>query len=110
MSDARGQLAEHLKFFAELGVVGINSDPRWSKRPEAADDVHRPSAIGNRVSDSEAPLRVFGSASEALAAVREEIGSACTRCKLHTLGRQQVVFGVGNPDADLMFVGEAPGA
>ena len=35
---------------------------------------------------------------------------ACTRCKLHTLGRKQVVFGVGNPDADLMFVGEAPGA
>ena len=34
----------------------------------------------------------------------------CTRCKLHTLGRKQVVFGVGNPNADLMFVGEAPGA
>ncbi len=34
----------------------------------------------------------------------------CTRCKLHTLGRTQIVFGVGNPDADLMFVGEAPGA
>jgi DNA polymerase len=31
------------------------------------------------------------------------------RCKLATLGRKQVVFGVGNPDADLMFVGEAPG-
>ncbi len=34
--------------------------------------------------------------------------SACTRCRLHE-GRTQVVFGVGNPDADLMFVGEAPG-
>ncbi|MCR4374096.1 MAG: uracil-DNA glycosylase, partial [Acidobacteria bacterium] len=34
----------------------------------------------------------------------------CTRCKLHTLGRQQVVFGVGNPNAELMFVGEAPGS
>jgi DNA polymerase len=29
---------------------------------------------------------------------------------LHTLGRTQVVFGVGNPEAELMFVGEAPGA
>jgi DNA polymerase len=29
---------------------------------------------------------------------------------LHTLGRQQIVFGVGNPRAQLMFVGEAPGA
>jgi DNA polymerase len=34
----------------------------------------------------------------------------CTRCKLCTLGRKQVVFGVGDPNAQLMFVGEAPGA
>jgi DNA polymerase len=34
--------------------------------------------------------------------------SACTRCRLSE-GRTQVVFGVGNPDAELMFVGEAPG-
>jgi uracil-DNA glycosylase len=39
-----------------------------------------------------------------------EIGPDCSRCKLHTLGRKQVVFGVGNPNADLMFVGEGPGA
>jgi uracil-DNA glycosylase family 4 len=32
----------------------------------------------------------------------------CTKCRL-AQGRTQVVFGVGNPDADLMFVGEAPG-
>ncbi len=35
--------------------------------------------------------------------------STCTRCKLSGMGRTQVVFGVGNPDADLMFIGEAPG-
>ena len=34
--------------------------------------------------------------------------SGCTRCRL-AQGRTQVVFGVGNPHADLMFVGEAPG-
>lgn len=34
--------------------------------------------------------------------------AACTRCRLAE-GRTQVVFGVGDPDADLMFVGEAPG-
>ena len=34
--------------------------------------------------------------------------AACTRCPL-AAGRTQVVFGVGDPDADLMFVGEAPG-
>ncbi len=34
----------------------------------------------------------------------------CQRCKLAKLGRNQVVFGVGNPHASIMFVGEAPGA
>jgi DNA polymerase len=40
--------------------------------------------------------------------IREEIGD-CTRCKLHA-GRTHIVFGVGNPNARLMFVGEGPGA
>jgi DNA polymerase len=35
---------------------------------------------------------------------------ACTRCKLAEAGRTQVVFGVGDPDTDLLFIGEAPGA
>jgi DNA polymerase len=41
--------------------------------------------------------------------IRHDLGE-CTRCKLSGLGRRQIVFGVGNPSADLMFVGEAPGA
>ena len=44
---------------------------------------------------------------ERLALIRKELGD-CTRCKLH-MQRTTLVFGVGNPDADLMFVGEAPG-
>lgn len=42
-----------------------------------------------------------------LSALRDFIGE-CTRCKLAPL-RTNIVFGVGNPKADLMFVGEAPG-
>jgi uracil-DNA glycosylase family 4 len=34
--------------------------------------------------------------------------AVCTRCRL-SAGRTQVVYGVGNPDADLMFIGEGPG-
>ena len=45
----------------------------------------------------------------ALAAIREVIGD-CTRCKLHKQGRKQIVFGVGNSHAQVMFIGEAPGA
>lgn len=45
----------------------------------------------------------------ALRAIREELGD-CTRCPLHAQGRKQIVFGVGNPNAEIMFIGEAPGA
>jgi DNA polymerase len=45
----------------------------------------------------------------ALKLIREDLGD-CTRCKLHKLGRKQIVFGVGNPRSELMFVGEGPGA
>ena len=41
-------------------------------------------------------------------ALRDTVAS-CTRCSLHA-SRTQTVFGVGNPDADWMFIGEAPGA
>ena len=44
----------------------------------------------------------------ALEAIREDIGD-CMRCALHK-GRNSIVFGVGNPAARLMFVGEGPGA
>ncbi len=44
---------------------------------------------------------------DTLLRIREDIGD-CTRCKLHK-GRTKIVFGTGNPNADLMFVGEGPG-
>ena len=40
--------------------------------------------------------------------VRDELGN-CTRCKLSN-GRKNIVFGSGNPNADLVFIGEGPGA
>ena len=104
----RDQLIEHLKFAKELGVSGVSADPAWRERTSGsvrlqADDAG-PAEAGHYLPMVDALTPV-----EALAAVRAYIGD-CTRCKLHTLGRTQVVFGVGNPEADLMFVGEAPGA
>ena len=98
MPDARQQIADHLRFYAELGVTGVNT--RAAHAPRTADHGPRPTA----------PASVFANAAEALKAIQTEIGPDCSRCKLHTLGRKQVVFGVGDPNADLMFVGEAPGA
>ncbi len=45
---------------------------------------------------------------DSLEKIRVDIGPDCTRCKLHK-ARTQVVFGVGNPKAELVFVGEGPG-
>ncbi len=47
---------------------------------------------------------------ETIEHIRAEIGPDCTRCKLSQQGRTQVVNSTGNFTADLMFVGEAPGA
>ena len=44
-----------------------------------------------------------------LAAINERV-SACVKCPNLASSRTQTVFGVGNPEADVMFVGEAPGA
>lgn len=49
-----------------------------------------------------------GCGSEPLLAIRRDLGD-CTRCKLAP-GRTRLVFGVGNPNAELVFVGEGPGA
>ena len=45
---------------------------------------------------------------DSLLKIREDIGD-CTRCKLHR-GRNKIVFGDGNPKAELVFIGEGPGA
>ena len=47
---------------------------------------------------------------ETIEQIRAEIGPDCVRCKLATLGRSKVVNSTGNFNAQLMFVGEAPGA
>jgi DNA polymerase len=108
----RDQLKAHLQFAADLGVAGISRDPAWRARADSRAGAGEPV---EKVSHQDAvarppaePVAFHKDSAAALVAVRTEIGD-CTRCKLHALGRTQIVFGVGNPDADLMFVGEAPG-
>jgi uracil-DNA glycosylase len=110
------QFRAHLEFFGELGVDGFRREFEWRARaaepmePELAEPSElQPSEPIEPMEPSE-PIRVFTSQADALSRLKVEIGPDCQRCKLHTLGRRQVVFGVGNPNADLMFVGEGPGA
>src|SRR4051794_17344877 len=106
---SRDQMKEHLQFAAELGVAGVSRDPVWRARGRGREVREMGSDPGLSSSPAAAPVAFARNQVEALAAVRADIGD-CTRCKLHGQGRKQIVFGVGNPDADLMFVGEAPGA
>jgi DNA polymerase len=112
MPDPR-ELAGHLRLYQEFGVQGISRDVHWRARgdqaqgpqPKAQEDLEE----AGPVTEAEKSTLGLGPGALGLNALRTEIGP-CTRCKLHTLGRSQVVFGVGNPNAQLMFVGEAPGA
>ena len=110
---SREQITAHLEYFAELGVEGVRRDAAWSHRagpaPAGRVEPAAPPAPSEPEAEKAEPVQVFASPADALAAIRADLGD-CTRCKLHTLGRKQIVFGVGNPNADLMFVGEAPGA
>ena len=91
------EIADHLRYYAELGVTGLSRDAKWRERADVVPEVRlKADATGQ-------------SATESLDLIETELGPACTRCKLCTLGRTQVVFGVGHPKARLMFVGEAPG-
>jgi len=106
----RAAIAEHLQFFSELGVEGVSRDAVWRQRqePDFVDAIPADDAGGeSQPAEQAAPVSATGARD--LAGLRAHIGD-CTRCKLHALGRKQVVFGVGNPNADLMFIGEAPGA
>src|SRR5213596_4272251 len=53
-------------------------------------------------------LQALPSKAALLEPIRERV-CACTKCAHLACSRTQTVFGVGNPDADLMFIGEAPG-
>ena len=111
----RDQLAEHLRFAAELGVEGVSRDPAWRRTGDGRTGDGSPLTSQNLQTTPETLVQILPAGTrnlqttpDTLPMVREEIGD-CTRCKLHKLGRRQIVFGVGNPNADLMFVGEAPG-
>jgi uracil-DNA glycosylase len=117
-------LRDHVEYFKELGVEGVHPDALWRSRTDErsgrSSDPPRETAStsSGRSSDrpTEEPATVISVAAivaagpDSLPVIKADIGPDCSRCKLHTLGRKQVVFGVGNPNADLMFVGEAPGA
>ena len=97
------EIADHLRYYADIGVTGLSRDPAWRQRATVSD-----TRVDSRA-ENPAGAPAVSAVSDTLDDIKTEIGPACTRCKLCTLGRSQIVFGIGNPKARLMFVGEAPG-
>ncbi len=110
------ELKNRLRFYQELGIdTFYHREPIRRRSESPAED----SAIGNlsrqsREPQSAIPFRpaadLFQSVTprETLEEIRADLGE-CARCKLHQ-GRNTIVFGSGNPQAEVVFVGEGPGA
>jgi uracil-DNA glycosylase family 4 len=94
--DLLADLAAHGRFLQPLGSIGVRRPPAGLEAPEPTATPAVP--VQARPENPAA----------ALLAVREELGD-CQRCRL-AAGRKTIVFGQGNPQAELMFIGEAPGA
>jgi uracil-DNA glycosylase family 4 len=106
-----GQLRTNLGARARSGALGVPARPsaRSAAQAPAAPTPAEPAAAGAAAApDEAAPAGDRPAGQRGLALLRDDIGD-CQRCKLAPL-RKNLVFGVGNPDADLVFVGEAPGA
>jgi uracil-DNA glycosylase len=108
-------LADRIRYYNELGIYDFyrrETQALIQPQPEERDPLPKTKAAAV-VSESEEvlvrPESAMADPAQALLAIREDLGD-CTRCRLHKQGRKQIVFGVGNPRAELMFIGEAPGA
>ena len=121
--ELRRALAERVRYCHEMGIYDfyrressapaetLSSMPQPELREEMA---ARKSAVARTITEDNLdaihanPEQGVADAATALKLIREDLGD-CIRCKLHK-GRKQIVFGVGDPRAELMFVGEGPGA
>src|SRR6516165_7985992 len=133
-TNLRRALAERVRYYNELGIYdfyrrernpsrseGVStentSEITGSSQPELREEMAARKSVAVRKPATESIFEILNPKPEqgvsdpvgALQLIREDLGD-CTRCKLHQLGRKQIVFGVGNPCAELMFVGEGPGA
>lgn len=135
--DLRHALAERLRYYNELGIYDfyrretqgatqdveaalagvVEEESSSTPQPELREEMSpRKSAVAAVVPEESMfevvtpkPEQGVADPVAALKLIRADLGD-CTRCKLHKQGRKQIVFGVGNSRAELMFVGEGPGA
>jgi DNA polymerase len=109
-SDTKAQVRNRLQFYREMGI-----GPLYRRGVEGAADSSSLELADFADASVDDPLVADAVASSGdreslLRIILDEIGPNCTRCKLSRLGRKQIVFGTGDAHAELMFIGEGPGA
>jgi uracil-DNA glycosylase len=123
--ELRRALVARIRYYNEMGIYdfyrreasGDRNEAVGQAQPESREEMSPRKAAAVAVAVEENIFEVIAPKPEqgvsdpakALKLIREDLGD-CTRCKLHQQGRKQIVFGVGDPKAELMFVGEGPGA
>ena len=118
----RRAIADRVSYYRELGIYDLYRKLVQAAQPTAQSNERAATLTSHTTAaDTTELVEDYSSSSmpkskastsdpaSALRLIREDIGD-CTRCRLHKQGRKQIVFGVGNPKAELMFIGEAPGA
>jgi DNA polymerase len=115
-------LRQYLSFYQDLGIktlyrrpADVIVAPLETELPEPAEPkepVSRPAASGIPEplpqTTIEGALPSLAPEGDTLVTIREDLGE-CTRCRLHE-GRNKIVFGAGDSEAKIVFVGEGPGA
>ena len=97
-------LRRYLEFYQDLGIKTLYRQPAPAAPPQPRG--RRPgTAHADTHAARAAPARPAG---DTLFQILDDIGD-CRRCRLHE-GRNKIVFGVGNEQSPLVFVGEGPGA
>ena len=89
-------VANYLRFCREIGIKEIPVQRVQKEKTDKKQSAVLPSQISSETSSV-----------QTLSQIRKELGD-CTRCKLFET-RNSIVFGEGNPNAKLMFIGEGPG-
>jgi uracil-DNA glycosylase len=99
----KDELRAQLSYFQDLGVTELY------RRTPVAPIVVAPPPMPKPVVPKPEPLPSLAPEGDTLLKIRQDIGDDCRRCRLCE-GRNKIVFGSGNEQSPLVFVGEGPGA
>src|SRR5215472_234730 len=111
LEDLKSHGTRHVAVSAETLRSLLQPPPKFSIRQQSVEVANLPLPAGEGRGEGESISNPKSSneKSAAFAALRERV-MACAKCEHLASSRKNVVFGIGNIDAQLMFVGEAPGA